>query len=80
MTGDNIQIYSAKYWQKMRDYKTFIQSGLGNKNPRQRFTLSVHSFKNYGPLNGEHSPKFTQHVSLEYQRWLAERFILAWTL
>ena len=27
--------------------------------------------------NGEHSPKFTQQVSLEYQRWLAERFIIA---
>ena len=26
---------------------------------------------------GEHSPKFTQQVSLEYQRWLAERFIIA---
>jgi hypothetical protein len=25
----------------------------------------------------EHSPKFTQQVSLEYQRWLAERFIIA---
>ena len=25
--------------------------------------------------NGEHSPKFTQQVSLEHQRWLAERFI-----
>jgi hypothetical protein len=59
--------------------QNFYPIGLGNKNPRQRFTLSVHSFKNYGLLNGEHSPKFTQHVSLEYQRWLAERFILAWT-
>ena len=27
--------------------------------------------------NGDHSPKFTQQVSLEYQRWLAERFIIA---
>ena len=27
--------------------------------------------------NGEHSPKFTQQVLLEYQRWLAERFIIA---
>jgi hypothetical protein len=27
--------------------------------------------------NGEHSPKFTQQVSLEYQRWLAGRFIIA---
>ena len=27
-------------------------------------------------VNGEHSPKFTQQVSLEYQRWLAERFII----
>jgi hypothetical protein len=27
--------------------------------------------------NGEHLPKFTQQVSLEYQRWLAERFIIA---
>ena len=26
---------------------------------------------------GDHSPKFTQQVSLEYQRWLAERFIIA---
>jgi hypothetical protein len=56
--------------------KTFIQSGLGNKNPRKRFTLPIHSLKIYGRLNGEHSPKFTQQVSLEYQRWLAERFIL----
>jgi len=29
--------------------------------------------------NGEHSPKFTQQVSLEYQRWLAERFIFTQT-
>ena len=29
--------------------------------------------------NGEHSPQFTQQVSLQYQRWLAERFIIAWT-
>ena len=26
-------------------------------------------------FNGDHSLKFTQQVSLEYQRWLAERFI-----
>ena len=32
-----------------RKNKTFIQSGLGNKNPRKRFTLPVHSLKNYGP-------------------------------
>ena len=62
-----------------RKNKTFIQSGLGNKNLRKRFTLPVHSLKNYGPLNGKHSPKFTQQVSPEYQRWLAVRFILAWT-
>ena len=24
--------------------------------------------------NGDHSPKFTQQVLLEYQRWLAEQF------
>ena len=28
-------------------------------------------------INGDHSPKFTQQVSLEYQRWLAQRFIIA---
>jgi hypothetical protein len=28
-------------------------------------------------FNGDHSPKFTQQVSLEYQRWLAECFIIA---
>jgi hypothetical protein len=27
--------------------------------------------------NGEHPPKCTQQVSLEYQRWLAERIIIA---
>ena len=26
-------------------------------------------------FNGDHSLKFNQQVSLEYQRWLAERFI-----
>jgi hypothetical protein len=35
------------------------------------------SFVNPCYNNGEHSPKFTQQVSLEYQRWLAERFIIA---
>ena len=27
--------------------------------------------------NGHHSPKFTQQVSLKYQRWLAEHIIIA---
>jgi hypothetical protein len=31
--------------------KTLIQSGRRTKNPRKRFTLPVHSLKNYGPLN-----------------------------
>jgi hypothetical protein len=37
--------------------KTFIQSGLGTKNPRKRFTLPVHSLKNYGPLNSQTTGK-----------------------
>ena len=28
-----------------------IQSSRGTKNPRKRFTLPVHSLRNYGPLN-----------------------------
>jgi hypothetical protein len=38
-------------------YKTFIQSGRGTKNPRKRFTLPVHSLKNYGPLNSQTTGK-----------------------
>ena len=38
-------------------YKTFIQSGRGTKNPRKRFTLPVHSLKNYGPLNSRTTGK-----------------------
>jgi hypothetical protein len=37
--------------------KTFIQSGRGTKNPRKRFTLPVHSLKNYGPLNSQTTGK-----------------------
>jgi hypothetical protein len=38
-------------------YKTLIQSGHGIKNPRKRFTLPVHSLKNYGPLNSQTTGK-----------------------
>jgi hypothetical protein len=38
-------------------YKTFIQFGRGTKNPRKRFTLPVHSLKNYGPLNSQTTGK-----------------------
>ena len=38
-------------------YKTFIQSGRGTKNPRKRFTLPVHSHKNYEPLNSQTTGK-----------------------
>ena len=41
-------------------HKTFIQSGLGTKNPRKRFTLPVHSLNNYGPLNSETTGKGEQ--------------------
>jgi hypothetical protein len=34
-------------------YISFIQSGCGTKNPRKRFTLPVHSHKNYEPLNSQ---------------------------
>ena len=37
----------------------------------------VQSDIDFEVVNGDHSPKFTQQVSLEYQRWLAERFIIA---
>ena len=40
-----------------------------------KFEKSLYCFEIL--FNGEHSPKFTQQVSLEYQRWLAERFIIA---
>ena len=38
-------------------YKTFIQSGRGTKNPRKRFTLPLHSLKNYRPLNSQTTGK-----------------------
>jgi hypothetical protein len=38
-------------------YKTFIQYGRGTKNLRKRFTLPVHSLKNYGPLNSQTTGK-----------------------
>ena len=38
-------------------YKTFIQFSRGTKNPRKRFTLPVHSLKNYGPLNSQTTGK-----------------------
>ena len=38
-------------------YKTFIQSSRGTKSPRKRFTLPIHSLKNYGPLNSQTTGK-----------------------
>ena len=40
--------------------KTVIQSGSGTKNPRKRFTLSVHSLKNYGRLDSQTAGKGEQ--------------------
>ena len=37
--------------------ETFIQCGRGTKNPRKRFSLPVHSLKNYGPLNSQTTEK-----------------------
>jgi hypothetical protein len=37
--------------------ETFIQSGRGTKNTRKRFSLPVHSLKNYGPLNSQTTEK-----------------------
>jgi hypothetical protein len=42
---------------------------------QEKMFLVIQYFARF--TNGEHSPKFTQQVSHEYQRWLAERFIIA---
>jgi hypothetical protein len=56
---ENFRVFVNRRWSPSvpNKYKTFIQSGRGTKNPRKRFTLPVHSLKNYGPLNSQTTGK-----------------------
>ena len=56
---ENFRVFVNRGWSPsvLNKYKTFIQSGRGTKNPRKRFTLPVHSLKNYGPLNSQTTGK-----------------------
>jgi hypothetical protein len=38
-------------------FQLVVQSSRGTKSPRKRFTLPVHSLKNYGPLNSQPTGK-----------------------
>jgi hypothetical protein len=55
----NFRVFVNRRWSPSvpNKYKTFIQSGRGTKSPRKRFTLPVHSLKNYGPLNSQTTGK-----------------------
>ena len=57
-----LRVFVNKWWSPsvLNKYKTVIQSGRGTKNPRKRFTLPVHSLKNYGPLNSQTTGKEEQ--------------------
>ena len=56
---ENFRVFVDRRWSPSvpNRYKTFIQSGRETKNPRKRFTLSVDSLKNYGPLNSQTTGK-----------------------
>ena len=56
---ENFRVFVNRRWSPRvpNKHKTFIRSGRGTKNPRKRFTLPVHSLKNYGPLNSQTTGK-----------------------
>ena len=55
----NFRVFVNRRWSPSvpNKYKTFIQSSRGTKSPRKRFTLPIHSLKNYGPLNSQTTGK-----------------------